>query len=71
MAQAIDYVQSKGHRIKTNFASVKIPKLPSPNNERIAFVGRAVGTELRRCFVRLDGDLLILDMHPSIGGVSK
>lgn len=67
MARAIDYVQCKTHHVKTNFASLKIPKLPSRNNERIAFVGQAVGTELRRCFVRFQGDVLILDLNRDRG----
>lgn len=59
MTKAIEFAQ--GAVLKTNFSSLRVPKLPSPNDERIAFVGDVVGLELRRCFLGLENDALTLD----------
>ena len=64
MTETLDYVCLHEENTRTNFVSVRIKKTEDWGKKRIAAVGQKVGQELRKSFVKLENDSLLLELEP-------
>ena len=63
MVNALTYVHKKVDAIKCNFISLKIPKaLQGGRKERISYAANAIGTELKKRFIKFEDDFLFLEL---------
>jgi len=63
MLAALDYIHTKVKNMRTNFFSVRVPKLSGENNERMAYVGQVIGKELGKRFIHHEHDALLLEVE--------
>jgi hypothetical protein len=63
MTEALDYVRLHAKNIRTNFVSLRIKKTEDWGKRRIAQVGQIVGQELRKSFIKLESDSLLLELE--------
>jgi len=63
MLAALDYVHTKAPNMRTNFISVRVPKVSGENNKRMAYVGQVIGKELGKRFIQHEHDALLLEVE--------
>jgi len=64
MTEALDYVSQHPKNARTNFVSLRIKKTKDWGDKRIALAGQTVGKELRKGFIKLENDSLLLELEP-------
>jgi len=62
MSSALDHVFKGETKMRSSFMSFQVPKLSGKKHERIKFAGNMLGVELKKRFVHLERDALLLNM---------